>query len=965
MDSPLPSLRNTMNGALTTTLYRPKLRKPLELLPSFHRYAFQERETEGRREPFVPATKHRFNEATNISVDSTTQDNGTADRVSSTSPGDNQDGYSPNSMRGTAPKVFRPRMSERVAALCHAPKVNCQCEPSSTNGHDVKPVFNLGHSGSEEVSAAEDPVLASALASLEEDEDTVRRMIHQRRARFLLKEERTATAPLDDALDDPNPNGRAVRSLFRQHRKERLDSDSFSTTEATSVLQRNAAHAMFSTGPPPSNPNPAPQAEFSAGKPLIRLSLDSANRQQVFERGTVLPEPLPSPAVATGTEVPRKPCSYGVPPTATAQHPLYETTVRNDIVTRVTELLSEFAYKAFPQNLEDAIDAGAMQTMELLRWVLYEEMYERQLIQNEEENRCPIPWCSSGSLVIQQDGSRIVHLHDLPFSETADLEARITQSVDAAVARFRVCAEEGPLEVYHGETAEGGEGTPSVSELILTIVAGVTAEKEEILTEALQHHRVLDDMWHLFVDEKAQRVALLGKFVSCEIPQPCRCLLWDWEILEESAIPLAPRVDVICLFVSTVVGNYEIVQDAILAEHQRTLDVLLPKMNEGFIAQYVYERYCEDEDKEWSRLMEYHSYCMTEAASRGCEDATLWVAKHIEEPMLYPRLHCGPNEPTLSPTLYERPPPILGSMDSPFCTYHNFMELASTVKSLLRNRGRVGEAEGCERKRLEGTLNTRWRTLEMVDNRQQGHEQLVAEEHKTWCQLMRVFNRGARSIARDQYEQVESDVALLIHQLSVEQLSHQAEVSMASLEDQYFEEWRKISLVECEQRRWREVDARKKLSVSESAALARRWILEDNLVYAQGEENRLRERILAEEQAVWSTVEAEVRWFTMEFYVSYSRIVMSHRDAMSIFSLELDEVLAREEIIQRRFEEHEGLFQRIQLKPVSHLAVEPGDDAATELARELINHKDFDLRWLLVSNLNDFLEVETILHIFT
>ncbi|KAH9586111.1 hypothetical protein LSM04_002190, partial [Trypanosoma melophagium] len=79
----------------------------------------------------------------------------------------------------------------------------------------------------------------------------------------------------------------------------------------------------------------------------------------------------------------------------------------------------------------------------------------------------------------------------------------------------------------------------------------------------LQQLNIWQQLLQLVVEEKRARLEVLGSFISCKPPLPCRCLLWDMEVLEESAIPLEPAVNLPCLFVSIVIGECDIIHDAL------------------------------------------------------------------------------------------------------------------------------------------------------------------------------------------------------------------------------------------------------------------------------------------------------------------------------------------------------------------------------------------------------------------
>lgn len=142
-------------------------------------------------------------------------------------------------------------------------------------------------------------------------------------------------------------------------------------------------------------------------------------------------------------------------------------------------------------------------------------------------------------------------------------------------------------------------------------------EKYAIWKEYSFFHRDLKARLDLVQEEKKARLEVLGSFISCRYPQPCRCLLWDMEILEESAIELSPAIPRRCVFVSVVLSfGHRRIQEDLLSKRQVILDRWQARLN-LMLRTFSTRAYFEmDEQRQREKWSLYHEYCMHVASQR-------------------------------------------------------------------------------------------------------------------------------------------------------------------------------------------------------------------------------------------------------------------------------------------------------------------------------------------------------------
>lgn len=166
--------------------------------------------------------------------------------------------------------------------------------------------------------------------------------------------------------------------------------------------------------------------------------------------------------------------------------------------------------------------------------------------------------------------------------------------------------------------ARQGRRSPAAEKKLLEAnIQKALEEKHHIWNQYNKYHGHLTARLHLVKEEKKARVEVLAQFISCNYPRPCRCLLWDMEILEESAVELPPAIPPSCVFASMVLSfGHHRMQETLVRQRQRVLDTLHKKMSLEFIAFSTRELFVKDEQRQWEKMCLYQDFCMHLASRR-------------------------------------------------------------------------------------------------------------------------------------------------------------------------------------------------------------------------------------------------------------------------------------------------------------------------------------------------------------
>ncbi|KAH8609578.1 hypothetical protein ERJ75_001188800 [Trypanosoma vivax] len=132
--------------------------------------------------------------------------------------------------------------------------------------------------------------------------------------------------------------------------------------------------------------------------------------------------------------------------------------------------------------------------------------------------------------------------------------------------------------------------------------------KKQIEMEYMRQLETWKELIELVAEEKEARVSLLGQFISCQCPVPCNCLLWDIEVLEESAIPLEPAVQITCLFVSIVITERTTLENDLLEERRCELMKMDAQRRLLITAFDTLDNIRKEETKRFTSLLDFHNF---------------------------------------------------------------------------------------------------------------------------------------------------------------------------------------------------------------------------------------------------------------------------------------------------------------------------------------------------------------------
>ncbi|KPA85376.1 hypothetical protein ABB37_01692 [Leptomonas pyrrhocoris] len=280
------------------------------------------------------------------------------------------------------------------------------------------------------------------------------------------------------------------------------------------------------------------------------------------------------------------------------------------------------------------------------RRIVYEETYERGLLTQLAFQSSPTRWYST-DLPSGGDGIafRGVYAPTMLPDEALEMRlnnatSRIMQSiaqpryeaVQAIAAREKQWTDS--LAALHAAPRQGGPSSSSERAAVTpntnnTIdAAPVTVEeaarqKELLFRQWTRLHRNLSAQWQLLHEERAERLCLLGRFVSCAYPEPCICLECDQEVLNMSAIPLEPAVQPLCWFTSVVLSeHHDVLQKEMLRQHEEGLAAMYEEFRLLFITTYTREKLLEEEARRFQTMMRYHAFCLRVAAQNASADET-------------------------------------------------------------------------------------------------------------------------------------------------------------------------------------------------------------------------------------------------------------------------------------------------------------------------------------------------------
>ncbi|EKF38483.1 hypothetical protein MOQ_001309, partial [Trypanosoma cruzi marinkellei] len=256
-----------------------------------------------------------------------------------------------------------------------------------------------------------------------------------------------------------------------------------------------------------------------------------------------------------------------------------------------------------------------------LHWLMYQEKQERALIVSTSFAMSPVQYYSNEKTETSWPPWRFTR--DPPIITT---EGELVNTLKKSFTRVfqRIHSENVSLKRLEEE-----EFTCRQRDIIepwnflcrkLRIFQELLQGKVMIWKEFLQRLEAYRQLTEVIREEKLARLSLLSQYVSCRSPLPCKHLLWDLEVLEESAIPLEPEVNLFCLFVSIVVGENASLQDSLLLEREEELFVFHKMHKLGVSAFSGIQHIKKDEVERFETLMEYHAFCVKLANRRNAHN---------------------------------------------------------------------------------------------------------------------------------------------------------------------------------------------------------------------------------------------------------------------------------------------------------------------------------------------------------
>lgn len=375
----------------------------------------------------------------------------------------------------------------------------------------------------------------------------------------------------------------------------------------------------------------------------------------------------------------------------------------------------------------------------LVRRLMYKEAYERGLLYQLAFQSSPTRWYST-ELPSGENGIAFRKVYAPVMAKDEELQARLDKATAHAIQSIALPRQEAAqatagrqTHLYtpghaHGEDRDGRRGLSSpVSGAIalphakvpldnaLVTVEIAAQEKEVLFQQWTRLHRNLSDQWQLRQREQAERLSLLGRFVSCAYPEPCICVECDQEVLNMSAIPLEPTVKPLCWYTSVVLSeHHDVLQKELLRRHETGLQIMLAEFRLLFITTYTREKLLEEEERRFTTMLHYHEFCLRVAAQH-----TPGNARGPTSPVgLHPNESCG----SVDDTAVAAPPSrsvqsradtdqrmqrfrqrrleAYRAFDSPFFSYLVYTEMITVGAAEEHVRAMLAEEEAVARREL-------------------------------------------------------------------------------------------------------------------------------------------------------------------------------------------------------------------------------------------------------------------------
>lgn len=245
-----------------------------------------------------------------------------------------------------------------------------------------------------------------------------------------------------------------------------------------------------------------------------------------------------------------------------------------------------------------------------LQWVELMERQGRQLIKAIAYSTSPVRcYFMAGD----DEGCFLPSLCE-PWPPTLTTEDELNQMIKRASvkAKEHIFADRwfGEGKQCAKEPLANTDAFKSVEESQMDIMREFVDLRSSVCSEFLKQVEIRRSLIDLVKKEKEARVAMLGEFISCCPPHPCRCLLLDMEVLEESAIPLEPAVGITCLYTSIVIGGHETLEETLLQQREVELQVLYDQHRFFIDAQKVLTDVRNREHERFESMMAYFAFAL-------------------------------------------------------------------------------------------------------------------------------------------------------------------------------------------------------------------------------------------------------------------------------------------------------------------------------------------------------------------
>ncbi|RNE97784.1 hypothetical protein TraAM80_09144 [Trypanosoma rangeli] len=589
-----------------------------------------------------------------------------------------------------------------------------------------------------------------------------------------------------------------------------------------------------------------------------------------------------------------------------------------------------------------------------LHWLMYEETRERALIVSTSLAMSPVQCYNTRTSADVLPSWRFAHEPPITTSD-----AELMKMVKNAFRRVLKRTQGETTSPQHLEVEEAACRQRDIVEpwsrrcRKLEITQEMLQGKLMIWKEFMQRLEVWRQLIEVVREEKVARLFLLGQYVSCSTPLPCKYLRWDLELLEESAIPLEPEVNLVCLFVSIVIGENAFLQNSLLAEREEGLSALSGQYRLGFLAFEGIQHIRRDEAERFEMLMGYHAFCM-KLASEESIHATVRLSHH-------PRSK-SPRGASRRVKRFSRHylAEYRGSLFIPYFTYVRVVNNFGAEKGA---RAEITAYELVEFCLLMYTYESLCRRV-IVSEEEAFMQKLVGDVEAQGRQL--IWRAEAEALAQDiQPDQFRNHSHALM-QIQLEELGLQLRRTQLQVSIQLLVEYERlrrgeVMLLETKLRTMGRLMFYGLYCRGRDKYVVLRWMLQRQLHLLMQEEERLRLRIVNDEVDGFSTMATAHSWL-VEYGDTMHQASQEQKLQHASCHLMAEHQLIREGIVLRCQWERQVLFKETLCVPVCTTQSRANTPSGRD-CREAVK-PDFDIRQAVICDLSKFLQDELLLTVF-